>query len=314
VAGPCLHLRGPHRAHAPARPRPPAPRPRLSSRATGPPAVGVGPRPHRRLLPQRQRVDRGDVRGVEGACCVRERQLSLRRRRAALHPGDERRARDHLPCDVRPAAGGGARPAAGAPPPRPGARRLGQRAPARRRRLRSMARRRARGPDRAPLLRRRPLRAVHRRHDGHAEGGPLAARGRLLQWARRPRAGVRAARQRGEAPPPRRRGARRPLPRAAALHARRRAVGDVQHLPPRRHRRPRRRGAALRPARDLANDRAPARRPDVARRRRLRAAAPRGAARRGLRPVVRSRHLEHGRRPVAGGEAGARRPRPGSRR
>ena len=71
-------------------------------------------------------------------------------------------------------------------PPDPGARRFGEPLLPGARRLRDLGRRRRRRASRSALLRRRPLRALHRRHHGPAEGRALAPRGRLLQRARRP--------------------------------------------------------------------------------------------------------------------------------
>ena len=97
-------------------------------------------------------------------------------------------ARDRVPCVVRAHGRRGARPAAGAAPPHPGGRRLGGAAPARRVDYEAWVSRGERRHARPALHPRRPLRALHRRHDGHAEGRPVAARGRLLQRARRARA------------------------------------------------------------------------------------------------------------------------------
>ena len=113
--------------------------------------------------------------------------------------------------------------------------------------------------DLGPRSRRRPLRAVHRRHDRHAEGRGVAPRGHLLRrdWA----AGTRAVRRSRDPTTSRRRSIDNPaqrlrpflpagdagpravrLARARSAHARERAVvGD-------RHAARRRQGRAVRPA------------------------------------------------------------------
>ncbi len=103
---------------------------------------------------------------------------------------------DRLPVDLRAAARRRPRPPAAAAPPDPDPRRLGRGAPPRRRRVGGVPRRRVRGAARPALHRRRSLRALHRRDDGHAEGRPLAPRGRLLQRTRRQHSRLRPHRHR----------------------------------------------------------------------------------------------------------------------
>ncbi len=88
-----------------------------------------------------------------------------------------------------------------------------------------------------PAIRRRPLRHLHRRHDGHAPRRDVAARGRVLRGpaGRQPRR--RAARRRGGAGPRGPRAGRRDRhPRRRALHPRRGAVGRVDRVLHRRQR------------------------------------------------------------------------------
>ena len=96
-----------------------------------------GPGPARALPLQRQRVPRGHARRVPGPGRAVQRQLPLRRRRAALPAQGRRRARHRLPLLLRPDPGrGAARPAR----PRgagPGGRRLRRGAARRRGRLRA---------------------------------------------------------------------------------------------------------------------------------------------------------------------------------
>ena len=88
---------------------------------------GNRPRPRGPLPPQRPRVPRGHARRLEGSGRRRQRQLPLRRHRAALRAGRQRGPRGDLPRRVRRHPGRGA----ARPPARraaaPGRRRLGRR-------------------------------------------------------------------------------------------------------------------------------------------------------------------------------------------
>ena len=77
------------------------PRPRLPRRARRPAAVGIGPGPRRPLPLQRHRVARVDVRRAEGARRLRQRELPLQGRGAALPAREQRVARDRLPRRLR---------------------------------------------------------------------------------------------------------------------------------------------------------------------------------------------------------------------
>ncbi len=145
-------------------------------------------RRRRRALPdERRRVHRGDDRLLQDACGPGERELPLRRRRAALPARRRGRGRRDPPAQLRAPSRHRARPT---PAPAHGAlggrrqrrrslgRRLGGlRVGARRRRTRARLRGAFAG---------RSLHALHRRHHGHAEGRDVApGRHLLLRHARR---------------------------------------------------------------------------------------------------------------------------------
>ena len=154
---------------------------------------------------------------------------------------------------------------------------------------------------------RRPLHGLHGRHDGIAEGRALAAGRRL-----RRRDGRERRHHRGE-PRCERRGRRRHLVPGAAADARRRAVdGFRRHAPRRDDRPPRRLEAASTRAPSSTSVGARARRHDLDRRRRVRAAADRGAPPGAPRPASlhadRDRRRVHDRRVQAGAARAAAAP------
>ena len=143
-------------------------------------------------------------------------------------------------------------------------------------RARSTTRRRSPRPRRAAArpLARRPLRALHRRHDGHAEGRALAPGGHLPRRARaaRGRAGARRSRSSARAARP----GPRALPAPPFMHGAAHWVAfSIWHVG--RHGRRAVAARAPRPARHLVDGRARARRGADDRRRRLRAPAARRA-------------------------------------
>src|SRR5262249_25892428 len=81
--------------------------------------------------PQRPRVPGGDARRLEGPGRGDQRQLPLRRRRAGLRPGRQRRPGGDLPRRLRGHAGRGPARPAGRGAAAPGRRRLRRRAAAR---------------------------------------------------------------------------------------------------------------------------------------------------------------------------------------
>ncbi len=194
MARPGPHLRRRRPALATGGAGAPPPRPRVPARARGAPSLGIGPGPRRDPRLQLPGVDRADVRRVEGARRLLERQLPLQGRGDGPPPGHRGGARDRLPRGVRPARRRGAAGPSAPPPPDPAPRRLRERAPAGRDRLGGLARGGERRAPRPALHARRPLHHLHRRHDRDAEGRPLAPRGRLLQRPRRPHPGLRAPR------------------------------------------------------------------------------------------------------------------------
>ena len=174
---------------------------------------------------------------LQGPAGAGQRQLSLRRRGAALPLRQRRSRRAVLRVAVRASHRAGAsRPRAAAP-----ARSASTTAPAARddtidaddyeqRLAAASGDTRLRGP-----FARRPLHPLHRRHHGHAEGRDLAPGRHLLRrrWAAGTTAGPassapRLIEQSVAATPARH-------ARARAAHARQRAVDDVQHLLRRRH-------------------------------------------------------------------------------
>ena len=203
------HLRRARGTVEPTRPPPRGPRRRAR-------------RPRRHLPDQRSRVPRGDVRRLQAAGGADQRELPLRRRRAAL-PVRRRRTWSAV-------VHGSSSPTRSRRS-RPRCRRIrftisvsdGPALPPATTRTRS----RPQSPDRdfGPRSERRPLRHLHRRHHRHAQGRGVAAGGRVLRlhrW-RRPDAPQRSGRRAGRAARPHHRLRVLRLP-ARAADARRRAV------------------------------------------------------------------------------------------
>ena len=143
-----------------------------------------GPAGHLRI--QRTRVRRSHARVLAGSGGAVQRQLPLRQERVALPARRLRRDRADLSRDVRAAGQRRASTTSQAARADPDRRRVGQRSRARCRRLRIDRRvgrcRTAAGR----AVARRPVRALHRRHDGHAEGRAVAPARHLHDVVRRP--------------------------------------------------------------------------------------------------------------------------------
>ena len=140
---------------------------------------------HLRL--QRQRVRRVAARRVPRTGRAVQRQLPLRQERIALSAGRFRCDRADLSRHLR--AAGRRRPAESATPAgaHPDRRRLGQRPGARCGRLRGRPGRRRAGAAAGRAVARRPVRALHRRHHGHAQGRAVAPARHLHDVLRRTR-------------------------------------------------------------------------------------------------------------------------------
>ena len=199
---------------------------------------GIGPGDHVALyLYNGTEYLEGDARRVQAARGPDQRQLPLRRGRAALPA--RRLPTPRRSCSTASSRRSSPRSAATCRCLRLASSRSTT-APhgARRRSARADYEARARGGvARARLraaLRRRPLHPLHRRHDRDAQGRDVARRGHLLRRARR-----RRARRRADHDP---RADRRAtldaapaLPPGVPVHARHRALDGVQHALRRRH-------------------------------------------------------------------------------
>ena len=214
--------------------------------------AGSRSRRPRRLLPlQLDRVPRGHDRRVQAPRGADQRQLPLRRRRAALPARRRRRERGRVPSRVRAEARGDRAVAARSSHLSRGRRR--HRGRRRRARRRSTTRRRSAdaSPDARlrPPVGRRSLHPLHRRNHRHAQGRHVAPRRRVLR-----RDGRRRRRRQADHHA---RGDRGALPRVAhpvraglPVHARHRALDGVQRAVHRRRgrdpgRAPARRAQAL---------------------------------------------------------------------
>ena len=149
------------------------------------------PRRPRRALPlQRHRVPRGHARRVQAARGPDQRELPLRRGRAALPARRRRRQGGRLPPRVRAEARRDPRPAL----PRctryiavDDGSRDATSTPLDAVEYEAALARRVAGARLRAALGRRPLHPLHRRHHRHAEGRDVAPRGHLLRRARRRR-------------------------------------------------------------------------------------------------------------------------------
>ena len=153
-------------------------------------------RPCRDLRLQLGRVGRDRLGRVQVAGDLDQHQLPLRQGRAALSADQCQPAGARLPARVLAARD---RAPPRTPPTAPRDRDRGRqrrRARARRRPLRGRVRRPVERAGLRSALGRRPLHPLHRRHDRHAQGRGVAARGRLLRAGRRHRPCYERARHR----------------------------------------------------------------------------------------------------------------------
>ena len=186
------------------------------------PVARKWPRPSGDLPPQRQRIPRGNARCVQGARRSVQCELSLRGRRTHIPAHRLVRHRDRVPLLVRADAAVGTWRSSETARLHPGTRRVEPTSSRRCGVVRGCA-----GPvecgGSTPRISRRPLHLVHRRHHGHAEGSDVASgrcTGRVLR-REQDRRDRRRVHQRAH---------RAPFTHRSPVHARRRSLGELQHL------------------------------------------------------------------------------------
>ena len=183
------------------------------------------------------RVHRGHARLLSRARRALQRELPLRRRRAALPARRRRRGRARLPRALRADAGRASASAcrSSASSSRSTTARASRSCPGALDYEAALAAASPAGPSVVPLAR-RPLHPLHRRHDGRAEGRPLAAGGHLPRRDDRRRARAAGPDDASSSSSRRRRtGTYMRVHADPAAHARRGAVGRASARSTGRH-------------------------------------------------------------------------------